>query len=125
MSNKEQIKNWQNESKADLESAINYINRLRIIHGLFLCHLAIEKSLKAIIVKTNNKTALKSHDINLLANTANVSFTDKDNLFINSLVKYKIQGRYPDDSSDIPSKVKSEDYLKQTKLLVKKLHSLI
>jgi HEPN domain-containing protein len=125
MNAKDIINNWQDESKADLESAIVYIERSRVIHGLFLCHLVIEKSLKAIIVSISGKAAPKSHDIFQLAKNANFTFTDKDSLFINSLIKYKIQGRYPDNSNDIPSKEKSETILKQTKILMQKLHKMI
>ncbi|RLD43101.1 MAG: hypothetical protein DRI86_10570 [Bacteroidetes bacterium] len=125
MSTKDRTKDWQYESIADLKSAKIYINKSRIIHGLFLCHLVIEKSLKAIIINISGKAAPKSHDIYQLSKKANYTFTDKDNAFVDSIIKYKIQGRYPDDSNDIPSKEKSETILKQTKILMHKLHELI
>ncbi len=124
MNAKERIKNWQDESKADLESAIAYINRKRFIHGLFLCHLVIEKSLKAIIVNQNGGITPKSHDINSLAKKAEVDFTNSESKFIDTLINYKIQGRYPDDSASIPSKSISEDYLKQTRAIMQKLYNL-
>ncbi len=122
MNTKEQINNWQNESKSDLESAFIYINKDRLLHGLFLCHLAIEKSLKALIVNITNNTIPKSHNILELSNLAKVEFTDKELNFIHTLIKYKLHGRYPKGSSEMPNIDDSNKLYKQSKSLINKLN---
>jgi len=121
MNAKDRIKNWQNESKADLESASEYINKDRLLHGLFLCHLAIEKSLKALIVSITNNAAPKIHDILELAQFAKIEFTKEELAFINILIKYKLHGRYPKGSSEIPSKNYSNNLCKESKDFINKL----
>ena len=125
MSTQKVTNNWQDESIADLKSAANFIERSRFIHGLFLCHLVIEKSLKAIITSNTGMAAPKSHDINILAKKANFKFTTNDDLFISNLTNFKIQGRYPDNSADIPNKDTAEKYFKQTRALMQKFHKLL
>jgi HEPN domain-containing protein len=125
MNAKDRIKNWQNESKADLESASNYINKGRLLHGLFLCHLAIEKTLKALIVNITNNAAPKTHDILELAQSAKIKFTKEELSFINILIKYKLHGRYPKGSSEIPSKNDSNNLCAKSKTLIKKITKLL
>jgi len=125
MNAKDRIKNWQNESKADLESASEYINKDRLLHGLFLCHLAIEKSLKALIVNITNNAAPKTHDILELAQLAKVEFTKEELAYINILIKYKLHGRYPKGSSETPSKTDSTNFCKKSKTLINKLAKLL
>ena len=115
-----QIINWQEKSKADLKDAENFIKKERVLHGLFLCHLAIEKILKAFIVKLTGKSAPKSHDILSLAENANLKFTNDELDFISSLITYKLHGRYPKGSSEIPSQSYSNDLLKKTSLFINK-----
>jgi len=121
MNAKDRIKNWQDESIADLKSAKEYINNDRLLHGLFLCHLVIEKSLKALLVKLSGNAAPKSHDILLLAEKAELKFSKNELSFIKTLIKYKLHGRYPKGSSEIPSKEISKDLYKQTKAFINKV----
>ncbi len=46
-----QIDYWINGAVDDLESAKVLVERKRLLHGLFFCHLVIEKALKAHVVK--------------------------------------------------------------------------
>ena len=41
-----QIEYWKNGAIDDLESAKILIERNRLLHGLFFCHLVIEKIMK-------------------------------------------------------------------------------
>ncbi len=47
-----QLSYWIEGATSDLETAEPLINNKRLLHGLFFCHLAIEKVLKAWVVKT-------------------------------------------------------------------------
>jgi HEPN domain-containing protein len=53
---KKEIKNWLDSSQYDLETAEHMFNTGRYIYTVFMCHLAIEKALKAKVEEVTNKT---------------------------------------------------------------------
>jgi len=55
LNTEKQIEYWINTAKADLDTGELLIRESRNIHGLFFCHLAIEKALKAHVVKDTDK----------------------------------------------------------------------
>ena len=120
-----QIDYWKNGALSDIETAEILIEKEKLLHGLFFCHLTIEKALKAHYVKTNLQLAPKTHDFTYLLNKTNLQIEQKYNSLLGILMKYQLEGRYPENKIDSPSKEKSKDYLNQTKelleWLVKKL----
>lgn len=52
-----QIEYWINGANEDLDSAKILIERNRLLHGLFFCHLVIEKAIKAHVVKQTLEVA--------------------------------------------------------------------
>ena len=76
-----QIKYWIEGAESDLETAAILIESRRFLHGLFFCHLAIEKSLKAHFVKVNSAVPPKTHNLILLLNRANLEITIDDQRF--------------------------------------------
>jgi HEPN domain-containing protein len=90
----------------------------RYLHGLFFCHLVIEKIIKAHIVKETNEIAPRSHNLFFLSDKANLHFTEDEEIFLGILMQYQLQGRYPDYNPVIPNKQKIEDYLLKTKKLL-------
>ncbi|WP_177179661.1 HEPN domain-containing protein [Cyclobacterium xiamenense] len=69
-----QIAYWVDGSKNDFETAKILIDQNRIVHGMFFCHLVIEKVLKAHVVKETREFAPKSHNLFYLAEKANFDF---------------------------------------------------
>lgn len=49
-----QIQYWQKGAYDDIETAKILIENGKLVHGLFFCHLSIEKIVKALVVKTTN-----------------------------------------------------------------------
>ena len=49
--NKQQIAYWIDTAKSDLDTAELLIRECRFLHGLFFCHLAIERELKHMLLK--------------------------------------------------------------------------
>lgn len=47
---KKQIKYWITGAFVDLESARILVEKNRLLHGLFFCHLVLEKAIKAHVV---------------------------------------------------------------------------
>jgi len=113
-----QIEYWTKGAKDDLDSAKILIERKRLLHGLFFCHLVIEKVIKAHIVKQTQEIAPRSHNLIFLSEKANLEFNEDDELFLGILMKYQLQGRYPDYNPIIPDKSRANDYLERTKKLL-------
>ena len=44
---KKETKNWLDSAKYDMETAEHMFNTGRYIYTIFMCHLAVEKALKA------------------------------------------------------------------------------
>lgn len=113
-----QIEYWTKGAEEDLDSAKILIERKRLLHGLFFCHLVIEKVIKAHVVKQTQEVAPRSHNLIFLSEKANLEFNEDDELFLGILMKYQLQGRYPDYNPIIPDKYRVNDYLKRTEKLL-------
>ena len=60
---KKQVEYWTLSASSDLSTAELLIEHNKILHGLFFCHLVLEKALKAKYVKFNSKLAPKNHNL--------------------------------------------------------------
>ena len=114
-----QIEYWKTTAKSDLEICEILIDKGKIVHGLFWCHLTIEKLLKAHYVKANNDFAPKTHNLIYLVNKAGLSLDDSKRELIGILLKYQLEGRYPEYKPEVPDSENAREYLKQTKELFK------
>jgi HEPN domain-containing protein len=114
-----QIDYWISGAEDDLKSAELLIKKKRILHGLFFCHLVIEKAMKACVVKELGEFAPRSHNLIYLSEKVNLVFDDETEIFLGILMKYQLQGRYPDYNPVLPDTMKVNEYLKQTKKLLK------
>ena len=84
-----QIEYWEKSAFDDLDSAKILIERKRLLHGLFFCHLVIEKIIKAHVVKFTNEMAPRSHNLIFLSEKANLTFDDDDTSPLISMIKDK------------------------------------
>ena len=113
-----QIDYWTNNADYDIQTAELLILQKRILHGLFFCHLSIEKIIKAHYVKFKKDFAPKTHNLIYLSETSNLKFDKDTDIFLGILMKYQLEGRYPDYAPKIPDYETVLDYLKQTKDLL-------
>lgn len=118
-----QIEYWRTGSYDDLQTAKILIEKDRLLHWLFFCHLVIEKIIKAHVVKQSNDLAPRSHNLIYLSEKSNLFFNEDDEIFLGILMKYQLQGRYPDYNPIVPEKVKIIDYLNKTEKLLKWLEA--
>jgi HEPN domain-containing protein len=102
----------------DLVTAEHMQKTGRYIYVVFMCHLAIEKMLKAVAVETTNKPAPKTHNLLYLTKLAEINFPVQHIEFVSKINNASIITRYPEDFSKLvevyPSDV-SASYLEQTK----------
>ena len=110
-----QIDYWKSTSESDIETASILISSGKYIEGMFFCHLCIEKIIKALVVKQIQDIPPRSHDLFYLINLTKLDFTEQQSEFMQILMKYQLEGRYPEHYPKIPSIEKINEYLCQTK----------
>jgi HEPN domain-containing protein len=109
-----QIEYWVEGADSALDTARILIRKKKFLHGLFFCHLTIEKIIKALVVKATNQIPTKSHNLFLLLENTGIEMTDEDAEFFGILMKYQLEGRYPDYNPQVPGKKVVKEYLKKT-----------
>jgi HEPN domain-containing protein len=114
MDTDKQIEYWINTAADDLQTAELLINNLKILQGLFFCHLSIEKIIKAHIVKFTGETPPKSHNLLLLTSKTNINLEDSKKDFCGLLMTYQLEGRYPENYPEVPSPDQSREILTET-----------
>ena len=112
---KKQIEYWINSSEDDLETAGLLIKNNKILFGLFLCHLCIEKAIKAHFVRCTGNVPPRIHNLSFLIEKTDLALSESQLLLCDTLMFYQLEGRYPGFNPKIPSKIKSEDILTKTK----------
>ena len=113
-----QIDYWIKGAGNDFDTARLLIENGKVLHGLFFCHLVIEKAIKANVVKLTGEIPPKSHNLIYLSEKAKIVFVEEDELFVGALMKYQLEGRYPDYQPEIPSVSESLNYLQKTKKIL-------
>lgn len=113
-----QIDYWFDSAFDDLESAKVLIANNPYLQGLFFCHLVIEKAIKANVVKRTSEIAPRSHNLLYLSEIAGLAYAEEDEIFLGILMKYQLQGRYPDYQPTIPNEEKVNKYLIKTENLL-------
>jgi len=111
---KTQIDYWISSAEEDLDTAKLLIDNNKIVSGLFFCHLVIEKAVKAHLVKSTDQIPPKSHNLIFLSEKTDLSFKENDEIFFGVLMKYQLQGRYPDYNPVVPSIEIAVEYLDKT-----------
>lgn len=112
-----QIEYWNDSSISNLETAEILVASGKYIEGMFFCHLCIEKILKAMVVKQTGNIPSRTHDLFHLADISKIVITEDQSGFMQILMKYQLEGRYPEYYPKPPSPVKITEYLYETKIL--------
>jgi HEPN domain-containing protein len=112
------INYWKNTAESNIVTAGILIENTRLVEGLFFCHLCIEKILKALVVKEIKTVPPKSHDLEYLARKAGISVSEEQFVMMRILMKYMLEGRYPEYFPKTPSKQKTKEYYNKTKELL-------
>ncbi|HKL34532.1 MAG TPA: HEPN domain-containing protein [Tangfeifania sp.] len=120
-----QIAYWTESADDDIETAEILIEKGKFIHGLFFCHLSIEKIIKALVVKETREIPPKSHDIFYLAEKANVTIPEDSQVISQILMKYQLEGRYPEYFPSKPQPDSAKKYLIETQKFLKWLKTML
>ena len=94
---KKEVQNWLDSARYDLETAGHLFRAGSYIHTVFMCHLALEKVLKAKVEEITGKTPPKTHDLEYLMGLAELSPDENTEKFILGLSDVDVATRYPGD----------------------------
>lgn len=108
------IKYWAEGADSDIDTAKILIKSEKYLHGLFFCHLTIEKIIKAHVVKSTHQIPPKLHNLFRLLEITAIDADDETLEFFGILMKYQLEGRYPDYNPIIPDRRKVREYLQKT-----------
>jgi len=115
-------KHWLELSDYDMKTAEFMFSSKRYPYCLFMCHLAIEKILKAVLVKKIKEHAPYTHNLVDLAKKIEINFSEKQKHLLSDLVEFNIEARYPEWKKNFYKKTNkkyTENYLKETKIFQK------
>jgi HEPN domain-containing protein len=122
------ISNWIKSSDYDINTAEALYKSKRFIYVIFMCHLAAEKALKAIVADKTKKAPPKTHDLFYLARLASLDLPQVYAPIVMHLNEASVPTRYPEDIIKIAkayNKNAAQRYLKETKELLKWLKSRV
>ena len=119
---------WATQAQYDLETADAMFASGRHLYVLFCCQQAVEKALKALIVKRTGEFPPRVHNLLRLAETAKISLEPDHRQFLGDLSGYYIQTRYPEEieycGTDVTPEI-SEEALRKTREAIEWLFSML
>ena len=101
MDTQKQIEYWVKGAEEDFAAAQSLLEKEHIRQCLFFAHLAIEKMLKAHVIKQTNDIPPRIHNLIRLAEIARLKLQPQQEQFLREFGIYQLEGRYP-DAEQIP-----------------------
>lgn len=109
--------NWVALAEYDIETARHLLKTGRYLYVVFMCHLALEKMLKAHVTEVTQAVPAKSHDLIYLMKKSNLTLPQSYLEFLGKINSASIPTRYPEDLQqavkEYPKPV-ARDYLQET-----------
>jgi HEPN domain-containing protein len=90
------LRYWQEAAERDKETAESLLQLKRYDWSLFIYHLALEKLLKALVIKAE-KIPPPIHQLNRLAELVNLEVPEKYRDWLAEITDYNIEARYDDE----------------------------
>ena len=114
-------RNWIASAEYDLETAQHLLATGRYLYVIFMCHLALEKILKALAGEALGRMPPRTHDLIYLVRASGIAPPREHLDFIGKINTASVPTRYPDDLARAvaayPREV-AEDYLATTRSVV-------
>jgi HEPN domain-containing protein len=111
------VENYTFSSEYDLATAKHLLTAGRYVYVIFMCHMSLEKMLKAIFSKRLNRSAPKTHNLLYLVKETNTELPPEHFDFVSKINNASIVTRYPEDFSKLissyPRRV-TKEYLEKT-----------
>ncbi|MGQ9570598.1 MAG: HEPN domain-containing protein [Thermodesulfovibrionales bacterium] len=104
-------------SDYDFSTAIYMLETGRYLYVIFMCHMAIEKVLKAIVAEVTDKVPPRTHNLIYLIKLAKINVPQDMFDFIAKINNASVVTRYPEDFKrlieDYPEDI-AKEYLNNT-----------
>ncbi|MBN1592230.1 MAG: HEPN domain-containing protein [Candidatus Coatesbacteria bacterium] len=88
------VRLWREEAVEDMDLARDILARNKYRHAMFFAHLALEKALKALVMRATEKLAPRIHNLVELANKAGLSMDEESMKILAVMNFYQMAGRY-------------------------------
>lgn len=121
-------KAWIKSATEDLETAEALFKLKRYNFSLFCCHLALEKILKALLIKNKDQYPLVSHDLVKIARHAGLYLTQENIDYLTEITTFNVEARYDIDKTKLYKKATknfTQKYLTLTFLLFEEFKQLL
>lgn len=109
-----QISFWRDGAEEDWEVAQALVARGSLRHGLFFAHLALEKTLKALVCARTRELAPRLHNLVRLAETAGLELQSDQVDTLAEMNVFALEGRYPDALTPPVTKGEAREFLTRT-----------
>ena len=118
----EQTKYWIGLAEYDIETARAMLVSKRFLYVGFMCHQAIEKTIKAYYCSVKNDVPPFTHNLKSLAQRCDLLplFSEEQLDFIEEILPMNIEARYPKHKEmlfKLLTPQKCEEIIKQTEVL--------
>ena len=104
---------WQSGSREDIAAARSLLLKRHVRHALFFAELAVEKMLKAHVVRVTQAIPPKTHDLPRLADLAQLSLSEEQRGFLARVQEHCLAGRYPEFLPPPPSRKEAEEVIQE------------
>jgi HEPN domain-containing protein len=91
-----QVEYWTIGSAEDLAAAKSLLEKGHLRHCLFFAHLALEKMLKALVVRATHDAPPRMRNLVRLAKLAALKTGNEQERFLRRFDLHQLEGRYPD-----------------------------
>lgn len=95
---------WISQSDNDLVVAESMLEKEHFTWSLFIGHIVLEKTLKAIYINEHQKLAPRIHDLVKLAKSTSLNLNDEQLIFLSEVSDFNMESRYPDEKNQFARK---------------------
>jgi len=120
-----QVEHWLEDALSSWDDAQFLMEGDRIIFGLFAVQLALDKLIKAHLIKATEDIPPRIHNLLTLASLAALALTPEQELLMAELNTFNIRGRYSGTPMEQPTKAQAASMFKKAKEVFKWLIELL
>ncbi len=114
--------NWLASAEYDLQTAEAMLKSKRYVYVVFMCHLAMEKTVKGLWAEAKNDTPPRIHDLLYSVRGLDLTLPAREADFVAAINRASVPTRYPEDLAKMvrlyPYRT-ARSYLSKTKRVIK------
>jgi HEPN domain-containing protein len=119
---KKTTSNWLATADYDIETAEAMLRSKRYVYVIFMCHLALEKTLKGLWAEARDESPPRTHDLLYFLRRLDFTLPAPDADFLAAINRASVPTRYPEDLAKMvrlyPYRT-ARSYLSKTKRVIK------